>query len=227
MTFECDEGASWQPPDRLVNLFNRANAILWDFDGVIADTEPFQERAFRRVLNSIGVDLPEGAWTLLMGRSEREIWAHLTREYRLLQSIELLSKNRTEVYLELARKYLSPAYYVQPLINLSKARGTPNIIVSSGNYTTISLLLDYWTLSTGFDAIYCNGSPDGAWLSDKIDRIDHVISNWRLPVVIIEDSPVFLKHAGMRGVRTIAVKHGVNDLSRTSYDFLLELSNVS
>ena len=48
------------------------DAIIFDFDGVIADTEPLHYRSFRRVLEGVSIPLPESAYyEKYMGLSDR------------------------------------------------------------------------------------------------------------------------------------------------------------
>lgn len=54
---------------------------LWDFDGVVADSEPRQAAAYRRVLAARGIKMPAHFFHELIGLTEPEIWDRLQADH--------------------------------------------------------------------------------------------------------------------------------------------------
>ncbi len=68
-------------------------AIVFDFDGVIVDTEPLHLLSFRVVLQPLGVDLDEGSYReLALGVSDRQGLEHICRKFKVPFNDDLLSR---------------------------------------------------------------------------------------------------------------------------------------
>lgn len=52
------------------------DVAVWDFDGVIGDTEPVQAQAYREMLSERGIAVEGNFFDDLTGRSEHEILGH-------------------------------------------------------------------------------------------------------------------------------------------------------
>jgi len=73
-------------------------AIFWDNDGVLADTESLYYRATREVLATVGVDLPEEAYVELFLRQGKGAW-HLAEARGLSAArVEALRRQRDDLY---------------------------------------------------------------------------------------------------------------------------------
>jgi phosphoglycolate phosphatase-like HAD superfamily hydrolase len=202
-------------------LVAKATTIVWDFDGVIADTEPVQAASFAAVLEAHGIQPPENFFSKFLGRSEREIWLALRAQYGLRTSVEALTASRSDLYLANASR-LSPAPYVAPLLSAAKESGSVSLIVSSGTVDHIEHLLQAFQLQHAFIGIYCIGSPRDVDLSDKASRLQHIASGWSRPQVLLEDNFTYLALGTALQMRAIAVMHSMSpiDLS-THYEICL------
>src|SRR3972149_5957479 len=79
--------AVWRPtsaPDRPVIIGPMLRAIIFDFDGVIADTEPLHYRAFCKVLAGLSITVtPDEYFAKYVGLSDREFIQRLFKELGL------------------------------------------------------------------------------------------------------------------------------------------------
>lgn len=132
-------------PAAVPQAVENARAVIWDFDGVVADTEPVQARAYEVVLRRAGVDVAPGWFAQWVGTPESGIWAGLKDRYGLAASVGALSAVRAEVYEELAAGLL-PAWFVEPVLGLPVRHS----IVSAGNHRQIVALLHQWGLEDAF-----------------------------------------------------------------------------
>ena len=72
---------------------NRFDAIIFDMDGVIVDSEPRHERAFREIFEELGYGDRHGMdFAAYYGRSDRAFWSDFITKHQPPQSLdELLS----------------------------------------------------------------------------------------------------------------------------------------
>ena len=56
-------------------------AVIFDFDGVLADSEPLHLAAFQQVLEAIGIGLtPDEYYGRYLGFSDRDAFVHVCRD---------------------------------------------------------------------------------------------------------------------------------------------------
>lgn len=83
----------------------RFNAIIFDMDGVIVDSEPRHERAFREVFQEMGhgethgIDFPQ-----YYGRSDRALWIDFIAKHKPAQTLDELSEWKQRRFLEIIRE---------------------------------------------------------------------------------------------------------------------------
>jgi beta-phosphoglucomutase-like phosphatase (HAD superfamily) len=220
------ESAGERVPAAITELVRGSAVVLWDFDGVVANTEPVQGRSFAIVLRSKGKRPDPDFFEGFTGMQEKEIWQALRGRFALADSVEDLAAERSKVYLALAGSHLRPAPYVRPITAQAISYGRDNVIVSSGSYRNIGHLLRHWGLEEVFAGVLCHGSPESDGLADKYQRLESALERYPGPALLIEDSTKYLDWAKRRGLRTIGVRHELNDLSGVAPDFTLSLDKV-
>jgi len=75
-------------------------AALFDLDGLLVDTEPYQFRAFQTLLARRGIHLPESMMDTLLGYDEITNLRQLKPRYNLAEEPEELLEERRQIYLE-------------------------------------------------------------------------------------------------------------------------------
>jgi HAD superfamily hydrolase (TIGR01509 family) len=68
-------------------LIGRPAAVIFDMDGVLADTEPIQEDALAAFLDSRGRSLRSPDYTETIGLDYRTFWAEMIARYELSESV--------------------------------------------------------------------------------------------------------------------------------------------
>ena len=77
-------------------------AILFDMDGVIVDSEPLHERAFREVFQELGYGDHHGIeFHQYLGRSDRALWDDFIIKHQPKQSLEFLSTLKQDRFLKI------------------------------------------------------------------------------------------------------------------------------
>lgn len=201
-------------------LLRSVEAVLWDFDGVIADTEPCQARAYEIVLARHGVALPPGWFEGFVGSTERTIWSELVRRMDPAAGpldIDSLMHERAGDYLACAGE-LDPSWFVASVLALE----TEHHIVSAGNHGAIATLLDRWGLTARFATIRASDSPTTPLAQPKRERLQATLVELDPSTcAVIEDSAAYLELARGLGAVTVGVQHGLNG-THHGVDFVVD-----
>src|ERR1700753_2206604 len=98
MTDQSGPRQRWTIPPELRSLLAGTKALFWDFDGVIADTEPVQEFSYQAVMSDFGAVPEANFFTPLIGTSEPDIWNVLLAQYSLPATVQELMRRRASIY---------------------------------------------------------------------------------------------------------------------------------
>jgi beta-phosphoglucomutase len=190
-------------------------AIIFDFDGVIADSEPLHLRAYQDVLRKDGVDLTrEEYYASYLGFDDGGLFRALARDRRLVVSddkvdgwIEAKSQIVEEMLTAGSVLFPGAAACIQTL-----ATRVPIAIASGALQPEIELVLDrsglagcFKTIASASDGVRGKPAPDLYLLAlAKLRKLVRVEAEG---CVAIEDSHWGLEAAKMAGLRTVAVTH--------------------
>jgi HAD superfamily hydrolase (TIGR01509 family) len=129
--------------------------VLFDFDGVVVQSEPLHMRTFLELLAPYGIDVPESRWYReFAGTGSRHIFEVLVRENRLPLDVDELVARRKRAYEERVRAgELSETPGVRDFIAGLRSRGIKTAIVSGSHRTNVQAALETLGLSGLFDFI--------------------------------------------------------------------------
>jgi len=197
------------------------SAVIWDFDGVIADTEPAQAQSYANLLRRRGISVETDFFTPYIGRTESEIWEGIRETYDLRDSIESLRTDRLREFLDVTSAGVGVAWYVPPMFAFFA--GARHTVVSSGNQEVVESLVVRWGLGARFDSIraWVPGEP----ASDKENTLAEEVARTG-ECIVVEDSTRYLRQARRLGAHTIGVRHSLNGDGEIPCDLLLEMSAV-
>jgi len=206
----------------LLDAIGRADTTFWDFDGVLADTEPLQLRAYQLLLEEDGFVLSESMFAGLVGNPERVIWEQLWAQgVGRRGPLQELAERRADVFLDLGPHLPAGATVVD--LGCGAAAGGERLVLSSGRERVIRALLARWGLDREFAAVHAladDPEPKAERLRRLVADRRATASRWR--GAIVEDSPAMLAEGAALGLVTVAVAHGLNDPEAlTAADFLL------
>jgi beta-phosphoglucomutase len=197
-------------------------AVIFDFDGVLADSEPLHMRAWQDVLDSIGVDLgADEYYGHYLGYDDEGLIRMLNEARRLRldgPSQQALLAEKAKVTADLLRHpdvlFPGARECVERL-----AAGVPLAIASGALRHEIEMVLDGTGLARWFPIIVASGeTPRSKPAPDPYQRAVALLQERGLvgngssasQYVAIEDSRWGLASARAAGLRTVAVS--------TSYD---------
>jgi len=191
-------------------------AVIFDFDGVISDSEPAHCEAFNRLLGDYGIHLPrEQYYSKYLGSTDTELLQMLSAEYNTDYNglgIDELVRRKAVLFAELIKKTNHIIPGITPLLKLLAQNNMPIAICSGASAEDIDIMLAGSGLERYFSVIVAaddvpKGKPDPAGYTLTLEKLNQLEQNPILPgeTVVIEDSCWGLKAAASAGMHTIAV----------------------
>lgn len=191
-------------------------AVIFDFDGVITDSEILHFRAFNAVLTQYGFQLTKPEYYKeYLGMSDADCFRALIAEGRLpIQEpqIKNLGQQKTRVFEQLAKSEGKIIEGVREFLDTLSAAKVPTAICSGALRTEIELILEEAGLRHYFEVIVSaeevkRGKPDPEGFLLALQKLNDL---WPEPItaercLVIEDSHWGLRAAKAAGMRTIAV----------------------
>ncbi len=204
---------------------NTLSAIIFDFDGVIADSEPLHFDGFRLTLAEIGINLTESDYYAnYLGYDDRGCFiAALTAHQRPADPliIGLLMQRKAQAYLESVKDHLVIFPGVRELV--SEAAATYPLAIASGALRhEIEFILEQMGLRKAFLHItgaedVTKGKPDPEPFLHALAALNRHRPNQTIApdsCLVIEDSIPGLRSAKTAGMKVLAVAntHTIQDL---------------
>jgi beta-phosphoglucomutase len=192
-------------------------AVVFDFDGVLANSEPLHFRAFRDVLAAEGLTLTEDEYyTRYLGYDDlgafRAIAANSNRRLEEAELAHWVAQKAER--LEALERGASVLFPGAREAIARMARSGPIAIASGALRVEIMRVLEREQLTTLFDAVVAAGDtpaskPDPAPYARAVELLRTMKDAALLPshCVAIEDSHWGLVSAKRAGLRTIAITH--------------------
>jgi beta-phosphoglucomutase len=210
---------------------NRVKAIVFDFDGVLADSEPLHLRAYQEILSPHGVELTKEHYCeRYLGFDDEGAFRRIAADYDLLfgeEEIELLMQEKTRVF----QKLLSGnVLYPGAAACVGRLGGVWPLGIASGALKhEIELMLQGAGLRDVFRFIIAAGDTDKTKPApDPYLRAAELHGVSAAECVAIEDSHWGLQSAHDAGMRTIGITHtyprGTLTLADVVIDSLDELT---
>ncbi|HEX5797043.1 MAG TPA: HAD family phosphatase [Candidatus Saccharimonadales bacterium] len=205
----------------------RFEAIHFDMDGVIADTEPLHVAAERQTCTDYGFDVNPEDWTGFKGRRAEDIFNHLIEHYGdpAVHTADSLIDHKTNLFLELAKDRLKPIDGVLDFLAWARESHKKVSLVTSSNRRIQDFIVGTLGIRDLFDT-FVNGNditkgkphPQPYWMALKSVGVAGNKS------VVIEDSSSGIRSAKSAGcsVLAIATSHSPQELKLERPDFIAE-----
>ena len=209
----------------------RPEAVLFDFDGILVDTEPMHHRAFTEVLDPLGMGFPWKEYVeIYMGFDDRDAF----REAFRAKGIDLDEANlaklvaaKSEAFLRGLRDGVTAYPGAFSLIESLRAAGRPLALCSGALRSDIDPILAQLGVARCFDVIV---SADDVRRS-KPDPESYALAFARLSErhatvltvpgrsVAVEDTPAGIRSAKGAGLRVLAVtnSYGAGELAEADW----------
>lgn len=119
-------------------------AVLFDFDGVIVQSEELHKKTFIELLSKHGVEVSKERWYReFAGTGSRRIFQVLAKEHNIEADIDALVETRRKNFIDHAKKgELKEVPGLRPFLEYLKENNIKTAIVSGGHRSYIEVLLD-------------------------------------------------------------------------------------
>lgn len=202
-------------------------AVIFDFDGVIADSEALHYKALNEVFNRYGVDVPkEVHWEKYLGYSDRENIEAVSVDYDMGMDdakIQGLIDEKKVVFDELIASGSIIIDGVETFIQRLIKADIRRAICSGALRSDIDLMLAGTDFKNAFEAVVTaddvtHGKPDPEGYLLALNKLNQNGGSVIEPnqCIVIEDSHWGLEAAAAAGMRPIAVTntYAASELAR-------------
>jgi beta-phosphoglucomutase len=182
-------------------------AIIFDFDGVVADSEPTHRKSFNMILKELDVSIPDKLYReRYVGMSPLGILEDFFRMNNIKRSARFWSRKRVKVFHELVKKgKLKPVKGFMKFNKLLNEIGMKKIIASGGHRSNVSLMLKKLKLYKEFQFISREDvkkrKPDPEALLLAAKKLGVKPSD----CLVFEDSPYGVEAARRAGMKCVAL----------------------
>ncbi len=194
-----------------------ARAVIFDFDGVVVDTEPIHYRAFRQLLDPRGLGFTwEEYVATYMGFDDRDAFteAFVSRGLSLDQGeLARLIAMKADIFQSIIREGITAYPGVVELVRALDGADVPLAICSGALRSDIIPILEILGITCCFDVIVtaedvARSKPDPESYRVAFDRLCACRSGAEMDksaTLAIEDTPAGILAASGAGLRVIAV----------------------
>lgn len=199
-------------------------AVIFDMDGVLIDSEPLHFEVDEMVLKHLQIDKGKHYLERFVGYTNPAMWKIIKEEYQLEQSIEGLIELQMRIKLD----YLEKSNYVAidgvlELLNKIQAKKIPLAIASSSPRIFIEAVIDKIQIARYFTT-WISGEevPESKPAPDVFLGAAAMLNVQPENCIVIEDSKsgtIAAKSAGMKCIGFQNPNSGNQDLSEADYIF--------
>ena len=182
-------------------------AIIFDFDGVIADSERVHRKSFNITLKQLGIVIPEKLYReRYVGLGSLSIMEDVFRTYDVKRSARFWVRKRMKVFRSLVRRgEVKPVKGFMKFNKLLDRIGMKKMIASGGYRANVSIMLKKLKLDKEFQFIsredVKNRKPNPEALLLAAKRLGVKPSE----CLVFEDSPYGVEAAKRAGMRCVAL----------------------
>ncbi|MBD3197763.1 MAG: beta-phosphoglucomutase family hydrolase [Candidatus Lokiarchaeota archaeon] len=180
--------------------------VIFDFDGVIADTGPIHYRSWKKLAEELNVEYDTEFFEETFGQQTVPIVKKMVSEEITNEKAQKLGKKKEQYYRDMLGDDIQPLPGVKVLIKALHKLHFKLAIGSSAPRKNIDLLLKSLDLNNFFDIIIAaedikNGKP----APDVFLTIAKDLKLNQKNCLVIEDAPVGIKAAKIADMKTIAL----------------------
>ncbi len=191
-------------------------AVIFDFDGVISDSEPCHFAATNRVLEKFGIQIEKDRYYAdFLGFTDAQMFEHINQKYQLALTNEQLAQciqQKAYYFEQIIRKADHLIKGIPQFIKMIKAAGLKVGIYSGASLQDIELMLENSGFEDCFDVIVSaddveKGKPDPEGFIKALNEINRIAQTniAANQCIVIEDSQWGIVAAKKAGMKIIAV----------------------
>ncbi len=195
-------------------------AVLFDMDGLMIDSEPIQSLSFEAILREYGVEprLNELGVVQTIGITAVDNWLKLQAEYEFEAPMDELIARKRLCYRDLLAENITPQPGLQQLLKHLDEMPTKKAIASSSSAENIVLVVSTLGINGHFDSLISGeevkrGKPEPDIFVEAARRLNVDPVN----CIVLEDAESGIEAAAAAGMKSVAVPNRFTN----SHDFSL------
>jgi len=200
-----------------------AKAVIWDMDGVIADTAPYHFKAWQEVFQKRGVNFTEEDFRRNFGQRNDTIIRNVLGEGLSPSQIDTIAGEKERNFRQRVRQHIKPLPGAIKLLKLLREYGFKIALASSAPIENIRLVTQGLDINNCFHAIVSGRevkegkpSPQGFLLAAKKLRV--APEN----CIVVEDAVAGVTAAKRAGMCCLAVTNTHPRLSLKEADLIVD-----
>ncbi len=185
-------------------------AVIFDMDGVIVDSEPLHYAAESRIFALLGVEVPDAERHSFIGMAGAGMWKAVRESRGMEMTVEELREFDRKVRLEFFAgvERIDPVAGALELLAGLNRRGTKTALASSSSPELIELVLKRLGVRGLFDAVVSGDTvPRGKPAPDIYLRAAELLNARPANCIAIEDSRNGVMSAKGAGMRCVAYRN--------------------
>lgn len=188
----------------------RIEAVLFDFDGLIANSEPLQKTAWRTYLAGHGHTLSDALIKRMFGLRLLESATLVRNTLGLPFPVQQIMNERDAIFFDSLPGALQPMPHARETVAAVHARGLGTALATSGHQRYIALALTELGMTQAFDIIVTGDTvPRGKPAPDIFLRAAALLEVAPAGCVVLEDAPHGIAAAKAAGMFAIAVPNAL------------------
>jgi beta-phosphoglucomutase family hydrolase len=196
--------------------------VIFDMDGVLADTGPIHFESWLKMANEIGYEFTKKFFDETFGQQSIPITRKLVGNNVDQELVENWANLKEEYYREMVRDKIKALPGVIDLLKNLKKNGIKLALGSSGPQENVELLLNVLNIKSFFNAVITashvkHGKPAPEVFLTAAKKLKVKPKN----CIVIEDAPVGIKAAKKAGMRVIALTTTHNKKELTGADLIV------
>lgn len=187
-------------------------AVIFDMDGVLADSEPLYHLSLNQVLQAHGHSLTDEDNRIILGTTVEFTWQTLKDRFRLDGRLEDWIGVYDEVLLKNLRENIAPSHGLYGLLDTLDSRGLPFGLASSSQANWVDVILTILKVKERFQVVMAgdmvaNGKPAPEIYLTAAAKLG--VDPTRC--LVFEDSPHGIQAGKAAGMTVVAV---LTDMTR-------------
>ena len=190
----------------------KLEAVLFDMDGVIIDSEPLWSKAEQQLLARRNLRYSSQLKTVMMGLDSSEAVGFLIKHYDLKESVSDLVAERNQLVADLFRQFLRPMPHALQLVRSVQAAQIKTGLVTSSPQDLVDLALSRLNITELFDLILSGDqvargkpAPDIYLTAAEALGVSHE------NCLVIEDAPHGVAAAKAAGMCCLAISTSASE----------------
>lgn len=206
-------------------------AVIFDMDGVIYDTEAFYLKHWIQVFNEFGYKMTKEVYVNAMGRGRKKVKEYFKSIYGDNLPIDEMYKIKDKLLFDAVRNKEVPLKDgAIELLEFLKSKNIKTALATSAKRERLDIQLDGSPIVKYFDAIVCgddvvNSKPDPEIFLKAAKLIDSDPTK----SIVIEDSEAGIKAAhdgGIIGLHVEDLKEADDNIKENAYKLFKNLSEI-